>query len=171
MGWHCTGCRRCSRLANVRSLRFKVDELQAVANLNLPGIICITENWLDSDVADSAISLDGFCCFRSDRIDGYGSVCTYVTSHIPCKRLVDFESSDVESLWLTIWPFRLPRAVSLILLGVVYHPPRNGPNDNKILLKHIQNNVDSFLCKHPEGVVVVWGDFNPISTGISEQQI
>ena len=103
-------------------------------------------------------------------MDGYGGVCTYVNSHILCKRLVDFELPDVESLWLTIRPFRLPRAVSVILLGGVYHPPRNGSDENKILLEHIQNNVDSFLFKHPDGLVVVCGDFNPLSTGITKQQ-
>ena len=69
-----------------------MDELQAVVNLNLPGIICITETWLDS--------LDD-----RDRMDGDGGVCAYVNSHIPCKRLVDFESPNVESLWLTRRPF------------------------------------------------------------------
>ena len=103
-------------------------------------------------------------------MDGYGGVFTYVNSHIPCKRLVEFELPDVESLWLTIRPFRLLRAVSVILLGVVYQPPRNGSDENKILLEHIQNNADSFLCKHPDGLVVVCGDFNPVSTGITEQQ-
>ena len=62
------------------------------------------------------------------------------------------------------------RVQSQSLFGVAYHPPRNGSDENKILLEHIQNNADSFLCKHPDGLVVVCGDFNPLSTGITEQQ-
>ena len=40
--------------------------------------------------------------------------------------------------------------------------------DNLRLLRHIQENVDQFLRDHPEGFVLVCGDFNPTSTGITE---
>lgn len=47
----------------------------------------------------------------------------------------------------------------------------SGLDENKILLEHIQKNADSFLFKHLDGLVVVCGDFNPLSTvGITEQQ-
>jgi len=41
------------------------------------------------------------------------------------------------------------QTVSVLLLVVVYHPPRKGSDENKILVEHIQNNADSLLCKHP----------------------
>lgn len=134
-----------------------MDELQVVVNLNLPGIVCIAETWLDAAIGDSVIPPDGFCCFRSDCRDGYGGVCTYVNSHIPCKRLVDFESPDVESLWLTIRHFRLPLAV--ILLVVVYHPPpqemggmktRSYWNILKIILIHFFVNILMVLSWYVE---------------------
>lgn len=129
-----------------------------MVNLNLPGIVCITETWLDAAIGDSVISPDSFCCFRSDCRDGYGGVCTYVNSHIPCKRLVDFESPDVESLWLTIRPFQLPLAVSVILLGVVYQPPqetggiktRSYWNIFKIILIHFFVNILMVLSWYVE---------------------
>ena len=58
--------------------------------------------------------------------------------------------------------------VSVILLGVAYHPPRNGWDENKILVEHLESNA--YLCKHPDRLVVVCGDFNPLSTGITQQQ-
>lgn len=158
-------------LANVRSLRYKIDELQAVVSLNLSRIVCITESWLNSDIVDATIYLSGFSCFRRDRPDGRGGVCVYVDCHTPCQRLSDFETPEVESLWLNIRPFRLPRAVTTLLLGVVYHPPSSGAEENANLLDLIRRNVDSFLCKHPEGLAVVCGDFNPPSTGLTEKQM
>ena len=40
----------------------------------------------------------------------------------------------------------------------------------KTYITLIRNNVDSFLSQHPDGLTVVCGDFNPTSTGITEQQ-
>ena len=34
----------------------------------------------------------------------------------------------------------------------------------------IRNKVDLFLSQHPDGLTVVCEDFNPTSTGITEQQ-
>ena len=61
-------------------------------------------------------------------------------------------------------------AISYILLGVVYHYPNNGTAENLALLDLIRNNVHSFLSQHPVGLHEVSGDFNPTSTGITEQQ-
>lgn len=157
-------------LANIRSLRYKMDEMQAVVDVNLPGIVCLVETWLNPSICDSLISLSGYCSYRCDRSDGWGGVCVYVNSQIPCKKILSYESSEIESLWLEIRPLRLPRAISFILLGVVYHPPNNGATENLALLDLIRNNVDSFLSQHPDGLTVVCGDFNPTSTGITEQQ-
>ena len=56
----------------------------------------------------------------------------------------------------------------MILIGTIYHPPDSCQEDNLRLLRHIQENVDHFLRDHPEGLVLVSGDFNPTSTGITE---
>ena len=115
-----------------------MDELQAIVDVNLPGIICLVETWLNPAISDTSISLNGFCCFRRNRPDGYGGVCAYVVSSIPSARLWDYEIPEVESLWLQIRPFRLPCAVSCILLGVVYHPPSRGHTENQALLELIK---------------------------------
>ena len=65
-------------------------------------------------------------------------------------------------------PLRLPRQVSMILVGTVYHPPSSTVEDNQCLLQQIQDNVDSFFRDHPEGLIFICGDFNPTSTRITE---
>ena len=79
-----------------------------------------------------------------------------------------FESSEVESIWVKARPLRLPRRVPMILVGTVYHPPSSTVEDNQRLLQHIQDNVESFLRDHPEGLIFIFGYFNPTSTRINE---
>ena len=58
-------------------------------------------------------------------------------------------------------PFRLPRSITNIVVGVVYHPPHFGAAENRVLTDHLMKNADQFLAKHPEGLNVICGDFNP----------
>ena len=111
--------------ANIRSLRYKMDEVQAVVAINLPGIVSLFETWLNSSIGDSIISLSGYCSYRCDRAVGWGGVCVYVNSQIPCKSILSHKS-EVESLWLEIRPFCLSRRLFLTFYWVLLtHYPNN----------------------------------------------
>ncbi|CAB3994355.1 RNA-directed DNA polymerase from mobile element jockey-like [Paramuricea clavata] len=90
---------------------------------------------------------------------------------IYCRRLEHFEDSAIESLWLLLRPKRLPRSISALLLAVIYHTTSSGANENFELYNHIQRNVESFLSLHPDGLVFVTGDFNPVSTLFDEKRL
>lgn len=159
-------------VSNVRSLISKVDELDMVSSHNNADIICISESWLNSCIADSSVSLPNRILFRSDRTSARGGgVCIYVSQSIPCRRINAFEQADVESLWVSVRPHRLPREVSVILVSVIYNSTSSNADYNTKLYQHIQINVDKFLRDHPEALVLITGDFNPNSTGFSEKQI
>ena len=130
-------------------------------------LVCITESWLHSGILDSGVSLTNYLIFRNDRLTTIGGgVCIYVNSKIPCQRLIKYEDPGIESLWLSIRPFRLPKSISLISLAVIYHPSSCGAAENQALYNHIQTNVDTFLRNHPNGLVLITGDLNPLSTGL-----
>ena len=159
-------------ISNVRSLLPKIDELEIVCKENEADLVCITESWLHSGIPDSGVSLTKYLIFRNDRLTTIGGgVCIYVNSKIPCQRFIKYEDPGIESLWLSIRPFRLPRSISLILLAVIYHPTSCGAAENQALYNHIQTNVDTFLRNHPNGLVLVTGDFNPLSTGLDGKMI
>ena len=121
-------------ISNVRSILPKIDELQIVCDDNEVDLVCITESWLHSGILDSGVSLTNYLIFRNDRLTTTGGgVCIYINSKIPCKRLTGYEDPDIESLWLSIRPFRLPRSISLILLAVIYHPTSCGAAENQAL--------------------------------------
>ncbi|CAB4033726.1 Hypothetical predicted protein [Paramuricea clavata] len=159
-------------VANVRSIINKIDELELVAQINQVEVICITESWLNTSVVDSMISLSNFIQFRNDRTYSCGGgVSIYIKEEIYCRRLEHFEDSAIESLWLLLRPKRLPRSISALLLAVIYHTTSSGANENFELYNHIQRNVESFLSLHPDGLVFVTGDFNPVRTLFDEKRL
>ena len=112
-------------------------------NQNDSDIVCITETWLSNEIPNVAIALKDFTLFRKDRERRGGGIAT---------------------LWLQIRPCRLPRAVSSILIAVVYHA---SVDDNFKLYDHIQDVVDSYLLGHSDSLICIVGEFNPNSTKIS----
>ena len=136
--------------------------------LNHPGFVSITETWLSPTVPDSAVHLSNYILFRRDRPAHAGGVCIFVNTENPCSYLLAYESSDVELIWVKARPQRLPGQLSMILVGTVYHPATSSTQENQRLLHHIQDNVESFFCGHPEGLILICGDFNPTSTRLTE---
>ena len=70
---------------------------------------------------------------------------------------VELRGAVSETMWLHVKPFRLPRSVSTILIGLIYHPPHASSEDNNALYSHVQETVDWFLRLYPEALVCVKG--------------
>lgn len=101
-------------------------------------------------VPDSAVSLPGFLLLRNDKKNRPGGgVCVCIKENIPCKRLVETEHQEVESIWVQLRPHSPPQNITIIFLGVVYHSTTNGEVENATLRDHIQRNMDMYLLKHP----------------------
>ena len=63
----------------------------------------------------------------------------YVKSSIQCKILDILKPPDMitEAMWIQLRPTRLPRQITSILIGVIYHPPRATADDNNMLYDYI----------------------------------
>ncbi len=86
-------------VANVRSIINKIDdhELESVAEINQVDVICITESWLNTSIADSMISLSNFIQFRKDRT--YSCVSSVMlTPSFPCTLMVSLSSQGILTL-------------------------------------------------------------------------
>lgn len=127
-------------VSNVRSLEPKIDELSCILKLNAVNVACITETWLKPEIPDSMVSIHDFNLYRKDRSTRGGGIAAYISSSIQCKRLIidkELCESITETMWIHLKPHRLPRSVSTILLGVVYHPPQATADDNNTLYNHV----------------------------------
>ena len=111
-------------VSNTRSLASKISELQCVPTQNSADIVCITETWLTDNIINDAVSLSGYNLFRKDRRSRGGGIAVYISSSTRAKQLDDQELSEAvsESLWIELRPTRLPRPISAVLIGTVYHP-------------------------------------------------
>ena len=146
-------------VSNSRSLISKIDELSATVKSYTSDIVVVTETWLSSNVPNSAINLCGYSLLRHDRSDGRrgGGVCVFVKDTLPFIHLKEIESHEYESLWILLKPHRLPRGLNSIVLGIVYHPPGS---DDKALLSHLTESIDSVLSTNPGAGIILAGDFN-----------
>ena len=148
-------------LMNVRSLLPKIDELCAFVSSTPIDIIAITESWLNEDIDNNILSVNGFNIHRNDRSTGRGGgVCAYIFSRIPSKIREDLENSAYECMWVWLRPYRLPRPLSGIMVGLVYSPPDATVQKQNDLVEYIIGSVDCVRSAHPYCGIVILGDFN-----------
>ena len=143
------------------SLCSKLDELSTVFEQNSVGIACITETWLKPTVSDDVIQIDKYVCHRKDRQDGRdgGGVLVYERNDVQCTRLHSYESNNLETVWLLCHETRMPRCLSHILIGAVYHPPNA---NHHYMLAYIIDCLDQLSKDHQQLGIILLGDFNSI---------
>ena len=156
---------------NVSALTNKVDEIQQILELNSVSAICITETWLLPNVPDSCVAIPGYNLFCKDRITTGGGVCINLDHKVPCKFLESCNQDEVKSIWISMRPHSLPRQITSIVLGAIYHSTSNCEPENVILQQHIQRNLDMLLSDLPNALVIITGDFNHHTTGLKSKDI
>jgi len=148
--------------ANIRGgLMQKVDELQAVFQENCVDIASITETWLHADVPDDVVDIPGYVIHRADRCDGRrgGGVAVFVRQELMCHRLTAIETTSMEAVWLLYRRPRMPRQLSHVAVGAIYHPPNA---DGRTMIDYIVQCLDTITRDHPNAGVVLLGDFNKL---------
>jgi len=125
-------------------------------------ICCVTETWLNNDIPTEAVDIDGFVFHRHDRSDGRqgGGVAAYVRDDLSCVHLADLESPSTETLWLLFRGQRMPRSMSHLLIGVIYHPPDAIFAASRATNCHLLETIDTVMKRHPQSGVMLLGDFN-----------
>ena len=110
-------------------------------------MVCVTESWLSPQTDDLLVALPGYNLIRRDGESGSGrgGVCIYLRTFYPCKRLVNCEDRNIESLWIMLKPCSQPRSVACIILCVIYHSMANGEMENAALCDHVQTNLDTLM--------------------------
>ena len=126
---------------NAQSIVTKIDYLTVSLNTHNVDIACITESWLSSSVPDSAVNINGYTIVRNDcNLNIGGGVCLYIKGSLSYKVWADLNDNEIESLWISIRPRKMPRATPQILIGGIYMPPgcTARPRREKEYITHIE---------------------------------
>jgi len=135
---------------NINSLRNKIHDIQHILSNNQVHVLGLSETHLDSTVKDSRVSIEGYRLYRKDRDRHGGGVALYVQQNIPAVSRSDLMPSDVEMIWVQMFP---PDSRPL-LVGCCYRPPRSKQKylDQVFEVMRRVSNEDKD--------VVLMGDFN-----------
>ena len=138
---------------NIRSLRYKMDELRLLCDQHKPHVLAISETWLDDSFVDEEVSLQGYNLMRRDRDCVGGGVAVYVAEHLNYNRLKDPRDSDidVESIWFELSPPKTKK----ILIGAIYKPSVSIASTFTESLEKFPSN---FTTNETETILL--GDFN-----------
>ena len=136
--------------ANVRSVVNKLDDLTVVLKQNNVDIACLTETWLNDNVPNEVLSIPGYNAFRNDRKGRLGGgVAVLIEESYPVKLWPELQNPELETLWVSIRPPKMPRCFSHITFGVMYHPPKAY---NKPMADHLSSSLDTIIQAHPSTV-------------------
>ena len=149
-------------VANIRGgLTTKLDELQLLFISNDVDICVISETWLHDSINSDILQIADYSLFRLDRRGGQqgGGLAVYVKQGISCSFLSQFTHNELEVLWLLYRPHSMPREVTNLLIGAVYHPPKA---NNFQMLDYLVASMDEFTRAHPYTGILMLGDFNQL---------
>lgn len=157
-------------LANVQSLRSKVDELQANVRFQTEYrdacLLALTETWLKEQDPQSDLEIEGFGePFRLDRNSSVtgkslgGGLCLYVNKKW-CNTVIVRETlctPDIELLSVSLHPFYLPREFPQLFITLVYiHPRANADTVTRAIVETVQR----LQGIAPDAPNFIMGDFN-----------
>lgn len=161
-------------LTNANRVISKLDELYLLTCIRNIDIIAITESWLDGNIPNSLLSLPNYSIVRLDRENMMGGgVMFFIRSNMAFYRILDLpvNNSQFEICWVLIRPKLLPRAISVLILAVVYSPPWYDVSTNHNLCTFIVSCVDHLKRRYPGAGFVVMGDFNQLDTQLFNKHI
>ncbi|KAI8494998.1 hypothetical protein Bbelb_269840 [Branchiostoma belcheri] len=147
-------------LCNPRSLVNKLEEYESFLSDHSVDIGVVAESWFSPNIPEPCLFIEGYTLFSKCRTSRRGGgVAVYVKSSIPSGLLPDITvPSELECVWVTARPKRLPRGVSEVVVGAVYNPPSSPHQD--LLLDHLVSVTDDIRTRNPEAGIILLGDFN-----------
>jgi hypothetical protein len=105
---------------------------------------------------------------RKDRLIGqHGGVCLYIKASIPYEVLDQFHHPALEVLWVKTRPHRLPKGLSCIIVGTVYHPPSAHA---ETMINFLLEQLASMESTYSNCGFIILGDFNNLDVGRIKNQ-
>ncbi len=125
-----------------------------------PGLICVTESWLHSDIDDDVLHIENYALLRDDRVGRRGGgVCCWVHTCFRPKLITPSSSKPVsiECLFVSL------TSLNVVLISV-YIPPGLPCAEHELIWCFLSTEVEYYLTQNPNQNFIVCGDFNDFST-------
>ena len=104
---------------NAQSIRHKMDAFRAESAGY--DIICVTETWLNPNIDNDTISMDGFHNpFRKDRNDSHGGVAIYINESLHVTGKPEYDVDGLETVWVEVKTTHFK-----CLINATYRPPNS----------------------------------------------
>ena len=87
---------------NIRGVLSIIDELKMILDECKFDIMGVCETFIDSNVADNEISIDGYSIGKKNRNRHGGGVLMYVKDGIDYSEIIELASEQVESVWIKL---------------------------------------------------------------------
>ena len=151
-------------LANTMSLAPKIDEVRStILELRLH-LGFFTETWLRECIPADHILISGYHFVSRNRTtDHHNGVGLYIENSIKFKRLDYLQDPTLEVLWVWLSPTRLPRGISCLIAGTVYHPHFNDNVSDSILLDYLCESLTTIEGEYPGCGLFLCSDFNRLN--------
>ena len=131
---------------NARSIINKKNELNSMVDDIQPHIIGKTASWVNNDITDAELGLEGYAMFRENRMGRRGGgVLLYINDTIPAYEVPLQEEADCnEAIWC-----KLVTGHTTVTIGVVYRcPNKTKQNNDKYIMLYV---------KCVKEAVLLWG--------------
>lgn len=149
-------------LLNARSIAGKIDELVYISSEINHQIICITETWLDESVPSESLSLPNYDIIRADGSGRKGGgVALYVHETLPYRTRDELTNVDIECVWITCQPRKLPRSISRLVIACIYLPPNLLHDNIEKAYDYLLESYVKLITESPDSAFIITGDFKP----------
>ena len=132
-------------LANTMSFAPKIDEVKCVISDVNPDLASFTETWPRDSISENYLHIPGYhFAARNRTTDLHGGVGLYIKNKIKFKSLDYLNDPDCETMSTWLQPTGLPRGITCLIAGTVYHSQT--VNDMAIL-NHLETTLTSIEGK------------------------
>ena len=135
---------------NIRGLLNKIDEMRIIVTECKFDVMGICETFLDDNVTDNEICIEGYTMFKKNRNRHGGGVLIYIKEGIQYTEITDLAGSEVEGVWANIQCDKQHLA-----LGVIMY---RAPSSNNAYLKSMLDQIDNVFSYNEN--IILMGDIN-----------
>ena len=152
---------------NIQSLKPKLPDLRNdIYQTYSFDILALSELWLQPNIPDRLLTIDGYSLYRRDRPDslklpkGKGGVAVLVRNTLRSELLptpvTGINDSNLEIIWVRV---RLGKGRS-VLVASVYRVPVNTMHQKSSDLDDLEQQLQFMIAQHPRSTLLVCGDMN-----------